>query len=340
MMMLGVLSLLCVVNIATGRYQLAAAVLAAAVIVGAFSWCFGPPAPARGPPPVVRLSTQDQRTLANSVRANSPQTPGKDHHVMIPRNGSSKIEAVFRRPTNIPSLSSGKRGGDGDGRDVDSANATTCFVLTHPWAILGGDFDNNVPQRLGFALSQYGYATCRFNFRGVGRSTGCCTWRGHGERDDLKAVVDWLCEEQGMVKIVLVGYSYGSMISNSCADMRDEITAFVSISTPFPCYWGLSLFNCARMLQWAQSSDKPKLFICGNQDQFTSANQYRRYVRSFPVGGGGGDADRGARPMACYLLMDVDHFWYGQEMAACGLILKFFKKRPELVGRPESKKKS
>ena len=140
-----------------------------------------------------------------------------------------------------------------------------------------------------------------------------------------------------MTKIVLVGYSYGSMISNSCADMRDEITAFVSISTPFPCYWGLSLFNCAQMLHWARNSNKPKLFICGDQDQFTSTSQYRRYVRSFPVGGGDSD---GAHPMACYLLEDVDHFWYGQEMAACGLILKFFEKRPKLVGRLQSKKKS
>ena len=312
MLLEGVLSLLVVFNVATGRYQLALIVLIVVVVTRVLSWCFSAPAADRSSacpsPPVVRLTRADQRRLINFVRTSPRGRGGKDHNVMIPRSGNT-LEAIFRTPS------------ESDGSD----EVTTCFVLTHPWAILGGDLNNNIPGELSYALSSFGFYTCRFNFRGVGRSSGCCTWRGHGEREDLKAVVDWLCDEQGMTRIILVGYSYGSMISNSCVDLRDEIKAFVSISTPFPCYWGLSLFNCKAMLNLAQRSSKPKLFICGNQDQFTSTAQYKRYIRSFPV----------SLPssMAVYLLEDVDHFWYGQEMAATGLILKFFKKRPDLIGR-------
>ena len=320
------LSLGVLANVATGHYALAGVVLVCAAAFAAASWCCDPTAAATSSPTaVVRLSQRDQRKLMESVRASAKSIPCKDHQIMVP-SGARKIEAVLRCPTDIVDV-------DGDG----ATNAATCFVLTHPWAILGGDLNNNVPGELSYILSAHGFSTCRFNFRGVGRSTGCCTWRGHGEREDLKSVVDWLCEEQGMKKIVLVGYSYGSMISNSCADMRPEITSFVSVSTPFPCYWGLSLFNCMKMLSWARKSEKPKLFICGSQDQFTSSRQYRKYVRSFPVRG---RSDSRQNPFACYLLDDVDHFWYGQEAACAGLILKFFEKRPGLVGREVSQKNS
>ena len=314
-----VVALLVTVNAATGRHILAAAVLACWVIFRTISYCCGLPGTKNGVT-VMRVTRRQQHALSNGVRTNALPSSQigdvKDRHVMI----GGKIEAVFRCPTG------------------EKANPKTCCLLTHPWAILGGDLNNNVPVELSYALSQYGFATCRFNFRGVGRSKGCCTWRGHGERDDLKAVVDWLCDEQGITRVVLVGYSYGSMISNSCADLRPEIMAFVSISTPFPCYWGLSLFNCAQMLNLAHSTDKPKLFLCGNQDQFISTGQYRRYVRSFPVpiesqNSNDGLSSGQQSPMVVYLLEDVDHFWNGQEMAACGLILKFFKNRPELVGK-------
>ena len=95
--------------------------------------------------------------------------------------------------------------------------------------------------------------------------------------------------------------------------------------------------SCMKMLSWARKSEKPKLFICGSQDQFTSSRQYRKYVRSFPVRG---RSDSRQNPFACYLLDDVDHFWYGQEAACAGLILKFFEKRPGLVGREVSQKNS
>jgi uncharacterized protein len=179
--------------------------------------------------------------------------------------------------------------------------------------------DNNVPVEVGDGLASFGYVTIRFNFRGVGKSGGCCTWRGHGERNDIKTVCQWLLSDKGLPyveNIVLVGYSYGSMISNSCADTCPEIRGFVSIATPFPCYWGLSLFNCQSFLKWSRDTSKPKLFLCGDEDDFTGKQSYRRYTRSFECQG-----------KSVYSIRGVDHSWYGSEMVAVGLILRFLKEQ-------------
>ena len=69
--------------------------------------------------------------------------------------------------------------------------------------------------------------------------------------------------------ILLVGYSYGSMITNAAADELDSIKGFVGISTPFSVFWALSLFNGGTLLKKSHS-DKPKLLITGTQDNFTS----------------------------------------------------------------------
>ena len=163
--------------------------------------------------------------------------------------------------------------------------------------------DNNVPMTLAHAFARCGMTALRFNFRGVGNSKGCCTWRGTGERADAKAVCRWLVETQGITQIVLCGYSYGSMISNSVAGEIDQVVGYISLSSPFPCYWGLSLFNCGNFLKWSQTS-KPKLLICGSGDQFTSSKKFQRFSASFP------------EPKKTVLVSGMDHFYFGYELGA------------------------
>jgi uncharacterized protein len=235
----------------------------------------------------------NQTKLVEQLERIAPNIPTSKNRLMI-----GNIEAVVNKPKS------------------ESENANICFVLTHPWGILGGDMNNNVPKEVGKILNTFGYPSVRFNFRGIGRSRGCCTWRGYGERNDLKAVVEWILSKDGIPNvesIVLVGYSYGSMISNSCADLFPQIKAFVSIATPFPCYWGLSLFNCALFNKLARMTKKPKLFLCGDEDDFTGKRKYKKYTKAF-------DANK-----SVYLIRGVDHSWYGYEGVAAALILRFVK---------------
>ena len=173
----------------------------------------------------------------------------------------------------------------------------TGIVLTHPWSILGGDMNNNVVDTLAKAFAHAGYYVVRFNFRGVGKSNGRCTCRANGERKDVIKIIDMLTgtgesakmkckkyEKLGIPKlkrILLVGYSYGSMITNSCVRTRKEIIGYVSISCPFPVMWFLSCFNTNRLWE-GMLTVKPKLFICGTDDDFTSESTFGDYIKQIP----------------------------------------------------------
>src|SRR6266849_4575887 len=62
------------------------------------------------------------------------------------------------------------------------------FVLCHPHPLYGGDMDNPVVIRAAEVVREAGHATLRFNFRGVGSSTGSHD-KGAGEQDDVRAAV-------------------------------------------------------------------------------------------------------------------------------------------------------
>ena len=61
-------------------------------------------------------------------------------------------------------------------------------VVCHPHPLFGGTMDNKVVQTVARALLAMGWATARFNYRGVGQSAGA--WdEGRGEVEDALAVV-------------------------------------------------------------------------------------------------------------------------------------------------------
>src|ERR1700730_447993 len=84
------------------------------------------------------------------------------------------------------------------------------FVLCHPHPLYGGDMDNPVVIRAAEVVQAAGYATLRFNFRGVGTSTGSHD-KGEGEREDVRAAVAALA---GHVppggQVGVIGYSFGA----------------------------------------------------------------------------------------------------------------------------------
>jgi len=61
-------------------------------------------------------------------------------------------------------------------------------VVCHPHPLYGGTLENKVVHTLARAFQELGAATIRFNFRGVGGSTGAFD-HGRGEVDDALAVV-------------------------------------------------------------------------------------------------------------------------------------------------------
>ncbi|HMQ10850.1 MAG TPA: alpha/beta fold hydrolase [Oligoflexia bacterium] len=85
-------------------------------------------------------------------------------------------------------------------------------MLAHPHPLHGGSLNNKVIDQLFKKFN--GYAALRFNFRGVGESSGQYD-QGFGELDDLMAVIDYSLKtfDCQLENIVLCGYSFGSWIA-------------------------------------------------------------------------------------------------------------------------------
>ena len=68
-------------------------------------------------------------------------------------------------------------------------------------------------------MKEKGYATVRFNFRGVGASTGHFD-DGRGETDDALAVVDYALERWPGARLTIAGFSFGSFVAFRVASLR------------------------------------------------------------------------------------------------------------------------
>lgn len=109
--------------------------------------------------------------------------------------------------------------------------ACTGVVICHPHPLYGGDMANPVVRCLTEAAAQQGLATLRFNFRGVGASTGVHD-AGRGERDDVAAAMGFLRSTLGPgARIALAGYSFGAAIAAACA--RPDLAGLALVAPPF-----------------------------------------------------------------------------------------------------------
>ena len=94
-------------------------------------------------------------------------------------------------------------------RDLPTGPARGVAVICHPHPLFGGTMDNKVVQTLARAFVQCGWEAVRFNFRGVGASTGQYD-EGRGEAADLHATVEQCA---GAGALALAGFSFGSYVT-------------------------------------------------------------------------------------------------------------------------------
>ncbi|KAF1736936.1 hypothetical protein CRV24_002549 [Beauveria bassiana] len=65
-------------------------------------------------------------------------------------------------------------------------------VLAHPYAPLGGSFDDPVIETVGASMLKEGYLLGTFNFRGAGHSAGKTSWTSKAERADFQSLIGFL----------------------------------------------------------------------------------------------------------------------------------------------------
>jgi uncharacterized protein len=139
----------------------------------------------------------------------------------------------------------------------NNLQAERVALVLHPHPQFGGTMHNKVVARAAKALQEAGVEPLRFNFRGVGHSTGAYD-EGHGETDDARAALDYLLAQQSHAREVFItGFSFGSAVGMrlGCADQR--VQQLIAIGAP------ARLHNVDLLTQCT----KPKLFIHGELDE-------------------------------------------------------------------------
>jgi len=106
-------------------------------------------------------------------------------------------------------------------------------IILHPHP---GTMNNHIVHMLYNVFTKRGFATLRFNFRGVGRSQGEFD-NGIGELSDAASALDWLQQFNPEAQITWVaGFSFGAWIGMQLLMRRPEIKGFISVAPPANLY--------------------------------------------------------------------------------------------------------
>jgi alpha/beta superfamily hydrolase len=94
-------------------------------------------------------------------------------------------------------------------------------LIGHPHPLFGGGNTNKVAQTLARTFARMEYVALRPNFRGAGASEGSHD-DGHGETDDLLAVLAEAKRRYGDLPVALAGFSFGAFVQTRVAKALAE----------------------------------------------------------------------------------------------------------------------
>ena len=140
--------------------------------------------------------------------------------------------------------------------------ASGVALVLHPHPLGGGTMHNKVVFRAAAALNEAGLVTLRINFRGVGQSTGEHD-EGQGERDDVRAGLDYLAANYPDQEITLGGFSFGSRVGLEVGMADDRVVRMIAIGAPVDKYDFSFLESCR----------KPILFVHGQHDEYWNVDK-------------------------------------------------------------------
>ena len=141
-------------------------------------------------------------------------------------------------------------------------------LVCHPHPLGGGTMHNKVVFRIAAGLVDAGLVTIRFNFRGVGASTGVHS-EIEGGREDVRDVLDYLSKRYPGRPVTLAGFSFGSRTGMEVGVSDDRVVRLISVGTPVDKYRDYDFLAGAR---------KPILFVQGDSDEFGSLASLRVLV--------------------------------------------------------------
>ncbi|MHC4547672.1 MAG: alpha/beta hydrolase [Planctomycetota bacterium] len=186
------------------------------------------------------------------------------------------IASVSFPPRGFPDLSLEGELLDGGGRSC---------VVSHPHPLAGGNMDHPVSAALWRAAGEAGLRALRYNFRGVGQSSGRLTSEPSLALADLCGAIDFL----GGGPLLAIGYSYGARTTLHAIHAGEAIDRAVLAALPSrsPATWtAMSHLLLGRPIRsedyesyvdpdLVATSPRPVLLLAGDRDPLVQIEEYR-----------------------------------------------------------------
>ncbi|NWF91317.1 MAG: dienelactone hydrolase family protein [Syntrophaceae bacterium] len=186
----------------------------------------------------------------------------------------------------------------------EALSSRTGVIFCHPHPQYGGNMHNLVISSAVEAACEEGFSTLRFNFRGVGRSSGEYA-EGVGEREDVAAVIGYFSSrlKDDRPLLIVLGYSFGAWAGLPLAVEDKRVFGTVAIAPPLEMYDFDFLKGC----------QKSKLFIAGDQDIFCPASRLEKWYQTLE------------EPKSMVIIPGADHFFFSHHRLLIQPLREFFR---------------
>jgi uncharacterized protein len=162
-------------------------------------------------------------------------------------------------------------------------------VVCHPHPLHGGTLHNHVTYRIAQAWRDAQVSAVRFNFRGVGRSTGQHDG-GPGEVDDARCALDYAAQENPGVPLYGSGFSFGcrTILQLALEDPRIERVLAVGLA--------VDIFD----VEFVTRLKQKVAFVHGDRDEYGALPRLQALL------------DRVQAEHALFVVPDCDHLATGR----------------------------
>ena len=187
-----------------------------------------------------------------------------------------------------------------EGRWDDPAEPHTALVFCHPHPQHGGTMTAPLMHKVTKELVTANFSVLRFNFRGVGASSG--QWDGgEGEINDVAAAVEH-ARDRGL-PLALSGWSFGAGTALRWQARDADASPYVGIAPPVLSEYMRSPPSGSELAQ------ARRLFIVGDRDQFVTVDDLQSYASSIGA--------------TVHVIPGSDHFFYFREDRVAAAITDF-----------------
>jgi uncharacterized protein len=162
------------------------------------------------------------------------------------------------------------------------------------------------------ALCAAGFEVLRFNFRGVGISTGSFGG-GIAEEEDVEAALDWLEKRYPDLPLLVAGFSFGSRVGLAVGVHDSRVKGLLGLGLP------LSIAD----FSWLEDSGKPLLVVQGEEDEFASGADVARLLEGVK-----GD-------VTLVRIDDSDHYFHDRFEELQDSVREYFTRGPGSEAFPE-----